>query len=192
MLEHPARREQRTRQALLRDLLQRLVCVVTPAAETPTAPNVDAHVHVAFAGGERADEIEPISGILSRDDQIARLPPVVQEDAVAVVEIDAVFGVELVLVVESAVGVDGVVPNHLALRRKCLEFEAELFEELLERADEGSRNGAGLDVHEIAVEVGLFAERGEPVREEGIEPTVKRGGRVNLGLWGEGSGPVSS
>ena len=98
----------------------------------------------------------------------------------------------MVLVVESAVGIDGVVPNHLALRRKCLEFEAELFEELLERADEGSRNGAGLDVHEIAVEVGLFAERGEPVREEGIEPTVKRGGRVNLGLWGEGSGPVSS
>ena len=182
MLEHPARREQRTRQALLRDLLQRLVCVVTPAAETPTAPNVDAHVHVAFAGGERADEIEPISGILSRDDQIAGLPPVVQEDAVAVVEIDAVFGVELVLVVESAVGVDGVVPNHLALRRKCLEFEAELFEELLERADEGSRNGAGLDVHEIAVEVGLFAERGEPVREEGIEPCVKRGGRADLGL----------
>ena len=85
--------------------------VVTAATVRAASPHVDTHVHVAFATGKSVTEIGPISGNLSRGDQILGLPPVVEEDAVAGVEEGPVLGVELVLVVERAAHVDGVIPD---------------------------------------------------------------------------------
>lgn len=169
VLKHPAWSEQCARQSLLGNELQITVRVVTAATVRATSPHVNAHVHVAFATGKNVTEIGPISGNLSRGDQILGLPPVVEEDAVAGVEEGPILGVELVLVVERAAHVDGVIPDELARRRDSVELAAEAFQELLEWLEEGCGNGGRFNVDEVAVEVGLLAECGETVGEEGVE-----------------------
>ena len=177
VLENPSRGKDSTRKPLFGYEFQILVCVETTSTETPATPNINTYIDITFSGGEWMDENVPISGILSRGDQIVGLPPVVQKDAITVVEIDAIFGVELILVVERAICIDGVVPNNLAFLRKSLEFEVQFFEEFLQRSNKRSRNGTRFDIHEITVEVGLLAERGEAVCEERIESRWKRGRR---------------
>ena len=169
VFKNPSRSEQGTRQSLLRNELQISVRVVTTATVRATSPYINAHVHVAFAIGECMAKIVPISGNLSRGEQILGLPPVVQENAIAGVEKGPVLGIELVLVVQRAAHVNGVVPDELALGRDGVKLAAETLQELLERLEERSGNGGRFDVDKVAVEVGFFAEGGETVSEEGVE-----------------------
>lgn len=180
VLKNPARSEQCARQSLLGNELQITVRVVTAATVRAASPHVDAHVHIAFARGNDVTEIGPISGNLSRGDQILGLPPVVEEDAVAGVEEGPVLGVELVLVVERAAHVNGVVPDQLACGRYGAKLAAEALQELLERLEERRGNGGRFDVDEIAVEVGFLAECGETVGEEGVESTSHTAKKAGL------------